>query len=78
MSQEILRLIQIGPELVAWLCIHMIAVNDVDFSAAATLRETFKELEQAKVRLVFADVSEKVRSELDRSGITTLVKAGAI
>jgi SulP family sulfate permease len=73
LSQELLDLLEAGPEPVSWLCIDMGAVDDVDFSAAAILRESFDELKSRGVRLVLADVSEDVRAELDVSGVTELV-----
>jgi MFS superfamily sulfate permease-like transporter len=66
-------LLALGPPPVAWLCLELTAVDDVDFSAAATLRELCGEAAGRGVRLVFADVSDHVRGELERSGITALV-----
>jgi MFS superfamily sulfate permease-like transporter len=73
LSQEMLELLKAGPEPVTWLCIDMAAVDDVDFSAAATLREGYEELKERDVRLVFAEVNDDVRAELDVSGVTDLV-----
>ncbi len=73
LSQEMLGLLKAGPAPVTWLCIDMAAVDGVDFSAAATLREGYEELESHGVRLVFAEVSDDVRAELDVSGVTELV-----
>ena len=60
-----------------WLCLDAAAISDVDYSAAQTLRETQVELGKQGVRLVFADVQDPVRRELDRYGITDLVGADA-
>ena len=57
----------------AWLCIDMIAVDDVDFTAAATLRQVYNELNARGTRLVFAAASDHVRAELGLSGIADLV-----
>lgn len=73
LSQELLDLLKVGPPPVSWLCIDMAAVGDVDFSAAATLRESYDELKSRGVRLVFAEVSEDVRDELNISGVSALV-----
>ena len=73
LAQEMLDLIKVGPPPVTWLCIDMSAVDDVDFSAAAVLREVYKELNEHSVRLVFAKANAEVRKELDLSGITKLV-----
>lgn len=73
LAQELLALLESKPEPVSWLCIDMSAVDEVDFSAAATLGEAGNELKERGVRLVLAQVSEDVRAELDVSGITELV-----
>ncbi|KPK13085.1 MAG: transporter [Anaerolineae bacterium SG8_19] len=73
LAQEMLALLKAGSEPVTWLAIDMAAVDDVDFSAAATLREGCNELKDRGVRLVFAEVSDDVRTELDLSGVTELV-----
>jgi MFS superfamily sulfate permease-like transporter len=52
----------------------MIAVDDVDFTAAATLRQLYRLLLNQGCRLLFAEVDDAVRAELDRSGITALVR----
>jgi MFS superfamily sulfate permease-like transporter len=56
-----------------WFCIDATAVDDIDFSAAATLREMHKLLKEKGVRMVFAEVEEEIRHELDISGVTELV-----
>ena len=76
LAQELLGLLKAGPEPVTWLCIDMAAVDGVDFSAAATLREGYDELKERGVRLVFAEVSDDVRAELDVSGVTRTGRAG--
>lgn len=73
LGEELLELQKAGPEPVSWICIDMAAVDDVDFSAAATLREVVNEFKKNDVRLIFSDVSESVRAELDVSGVTELV-----
>jgi MFS superfamily sulfate permease-like transporter len=73
LSEEVLNLAKLGPEPVKWLCCDMVAVDDVDFSAAATLRELAKELRERGIRLTFASASDEVRGLLDISGVTDLV-----
>jgi MFS superfamily sulfate permease-like transporter len=73
LSQEVLRLSKLEGEPVVCFCIDMVAVDDVDFSAAATLRELYEELQAKSIRLAFAETSDKVRRQLDLSGITALV-----
>jgi SulP family sulfate permease len=59
------------------LCIEAAAIGDVDFSAAAMLRDTDTLLKKQGVRLVFANVSGALRGQLDRYGITDLIGADA-
>ena len=73
LSEQVLNLAKLGPPPVKWLCCDLVAVDDVDFSAAATLNEIVKELQEKGVDLVFASANDHVRSQLDASGITALV-----
>ncbi len=73
LSEEIRKLAKLEPQPVKWFCIDLVAVDDVDFSAAAALREACKALKEQQIRLVFADAHEHVRHELDVSGVTELV-----
>ena len=72
-SQEVLELVESAHPALAWFCIDATAVDDIDFSAAATLQETYKLLKEKGVRLVFAEVEEDVRHELDQSKLTDLI-----
>jgi SulP family sulfate permease len=66
-----------APVPVRWLCVDGAAFDDVDFTGGATLVQVANALRRRDVRLVFAEVSDHVRRELDRSGVTELVGAGA-
>ena len=72
-TQEVSDLVRSAQPSLSWFCIDMTAVDDVDFSAAATLRETYKLLKEQGVRLVLSQVDEGVRRELDLSNVTALV-----
>jgi SulP family sulfate permease len=76
-SQEMLELVGSAQPPLSWFCTDLTAVDDVDFSAAATLREACKLLKQRGVRLVFAETDEHTRHELDVSGVTRLVGTDA-
>jgi sulfate permease, SulP family len=65
------------PVPVRWLCVDGAAIDDVDFTGGVTLAQVADTLRRRGVRLVFASVSDHVREELDRSGVTALVGAGA-
>jgi SulP family sulfate permease len=56
----------------SWFCIDASAVADVDFTAAETLRELHAVMKKRGIRVVFADVIDLVKSELDRYEITGL------
>ena len=72
-SEEVLDLVNGAQPPLSWFCLDAIAIDDVDFSAAATLRETCALLKQKGIRFVLVAVAESVRVELDRSGITDLI-----
>jgi high affinity sulfate transporter 1 len=72
-TEEVLDLVNGAQPALSWFCLDAIAIDDVDFSAAATLRETFTLLKQKGIRFVLAAVAGNVRVELDRSGLTDLI-----
>ena len=72
-SQELLELVSTAQPPLSWLCIDATAVDDIDFSAAANLRETYKLMKEKGVRLVLAEVDDDIRLELDRSAVTDLI-----
>jgi SulP family sulfate permease len=73
LASQVTDLLKTGPAPVTWFCFDMIAVDDVDFSAAAALRQVVNQLQGQGTRLVFAEVNDHVRSQLDVSEITALV-----
>jgi high affinity sulfate transporter 1 len=73
MQREILNLIDSSQPTLNWFCIDATAVDDVDFSAAATLREIHHLLAAKQIRLVMTAVENDVRRELDVSGLTDLI-----
>jgi MFS superfamily sulfate permease-like transporter len=72
-SEQVLELVNGADPKLEWFCIDAVAIDDVDYSAAAKLRSTCGVLKDKGVRLVFVLVSDDVREELDRFGITDLV-----
>jgi MFS superfamily sulfate permease-like transporter len=61
LSDEIIDLVTLRDPPVRWLCIDASAVDDVDYSAAETLRSLLTLLQERGVRLVVAQVMEDVR-----------------
>jgi high affinity sulfate transporter 1 len=62
-----------APEPLRWFCLDGVAISDVDFTAAAALRQVHNRLAAAGARLVLTAVLDPVRAQLDRYGITRLV-----
>ena len=73
LSREVMELAGGARPKLHWFCIAAGAIDDVDFSAAETLRSIANELKDRGIRLVMSDVSEHVREELDRSLLTELI-----
>jgi SulP family sulfate permease len=61
--EEITQLAKSADPPLRWLCLDASAVDDVDFSAAETLRSLFGVLKDKGIRLVVAQVMEDVREE---------------
>ncbi len=77
LSQQVLGLAKGAQPPLRWFCIDAAAVDDVDFSAAETLCAISGLLQEQGIRLVLAVVSDEVRAELDRSGLTGLIGENA-
>ncbi len=73
LSEEVFELVNTAQPPLSWFCIDAVAVDDIDFSAAATLREIYRRLKEKGIRLVMAEVESNVRLELDRSELTDLI-----
>ena len=72
LSEEMLALAGRGDPPVRWLCIDASAVDDLDYSAAETLRATFGTLRDAGVRLVVCQVLDDLNRE-SRYGLRGLI-----
>ncbi len=73
LSREVISLAKGAEPPLIWFCISAGAVDDIDFSAAATLRSLEKMLKEHGTKLVFAEVEDDVYSQLERSGIVDQV-----
>ncbi|MDA8085148.1 MAG: SulP family inorganic anion transporter [Nitrospiraceae bacterium] len=73
LSREVMELVEGARPGLHWFCIDAGAIDDVDFSAAETLRLIAGDFRDRGIRLVLAEVSEHVREELDRSQLTRLI-----
>lgn len=73
LSEEVFDLVNEADPPVRWFCIDATAIDDIDFSAAETLREIYHTLSNKGIRLIFAEVEESVQDELNRYGLTDLM-----
>jgi len=73
MFEEVSRLAKEANPPLVWFCIGAGAVDDIDYTAAATLRSLYALLREQGIRLIFFEVSDEVYAQLERSGITGLV-----
>jgi len=77
LAREIEELVGSADPALSWFCIDAAAVDDVDFTAAETLRAIHGTLAGQGIRLVVCEVIDEVRAEFDRSGLTGLLGAEA-
>jgi high affinity sulfate transporter 1 len=63
LSEEILDLVSSAEPPLRWFCIDASAVDDVDYSAAETLRSNYGILKEKGIRLVVAQVLDDVKEE---------------
>jgi high affinity sulfate transporter 1 len=63
LSEEISSLINNAEPPIRWFCLDASAVDDVDYSAAETLRSLFGIMKEKGIRLVVAQVLDDVREE---------------
>jgi MFS superfamily sulfate permease-like transporter len=76
--QEIERFVDTDTDRpVAWICVDAAAIADVDYSGQLTVEQLLGSLRQRGVRLVFAELLEHVRAEMDRYGLTQKLGADA-
>ena len=61
LSEELTGLVNNADPPIRWLCLDASAVDDVDYSAAETLRSLFAVMKEKGIRLVVAQVLEDVR-----------------
>jgi len=76
-SEEVRAVLERPEGPPAWFCIDAAAIGDVDYSAGETLVSVHGQMQEHGAHMVFADVDEDVRAELDRYGITDLVGTDA-
>ncbi|HYB66879.1 MAG TPA: SulP family inorganic anion transporter [Candidatus Acidoferrales bacterium] len=70
---EAIRLVTDASPPISWFCLDGTAMNDVDFSSAAALREIHGLLKQRGITLVLVEIQDSVWTEFGRYGITELI-----
>ena len=78
LTQEVLELVNTAVPHLTWFCLDAIAIDDIDYTAAVTLRKIFTLLEKKGIRLVLADIEAHVYAELERSELINLFGKEAI
>jgi sulfate permease, SulP family len=72
-TDEVRALIEHAPTPVRWFVVDAGPIEDIDFSAAQTLRDLLADLARQNVGIVFARVSSYLRSDMDRHCITPAI-----
>jgi len=70
---DVKNLITQPQEPLKWFCIDAGSIDDVDFTAAETIRLVFELLNQNNIKLVFSNVPKKVKKKFKLLGITKLL-----
>ena len=63
LSEEVIALTDKSNPPLKWFCIELSAVDDVDFTAAETIRSLYAILKEKNIRLVLAQVLDDVQKE---------------
>jgi sulfate permease, SulP family len=70
---EVRTLIERAPHPVRWFVIDAGAITDIDYSAAASIRDLVEELAAKQIKIVFGRVSAGLRSDMGRHRIIPTV-----
>jgi sulfate permease, SulP family len=72
LTEEVIKLAKGAEPPLSWFCIDATAVNDVDYTAAESLRTLHALLAEEGIKLVFCELVDEVRAEFDRSRLTDM------
>jgi len=75
-ADEARALVDGAPDPVRWLVIEADAIVDVDYTAARVVVTLIGDLRRQKVGIAFSRVSESLRADMDRHGVTAAIGAG--
>jgi len=72
-TDEVRALVAQAPTPVRWFVVDAGPIEDIDYSAAQTVRDLLADLKRQNVCIVFARVSSYLRSDMDRHCITPAI-----
>jgi sulfate permease, SulP family len=72
-ADEVRALVEHAPTPIRWFVVDAGPIEDIDFSAAQTVRDLLADLARQNVGVVFARVSSYLRSDMDRHCITPAI-----
>jgi sulfate permease, SulP family len=72
-ATEVRKLATESSSPVRWLVVDAGAITSIDYTAGGTLKELVKDLAQHGVTLVFAHISESLKADLDRQGLSEVI-----
>lgn len=72
LTLQVLELVNSETPHLTWFCLDAIAVDDIDFTAAETLKYLFALLKEKNIRFVMTDAESHVYAELERSDLLSL------
>jgi sulfate permease, SulP family len=75
---EIHRLIETAPHPVRWFIVDASAITDLDYSAGRSVNTLCQELAAKGIKVIFSRVSQYLRADMDRHGVTSVIGAGNI
>jgi MFS superfamily sulfate permease-like transporter len=72
-AAQVHKLVLESPGPVRWLVVDAGAITSIDYTAGGTLKELVKDLAHHGAALVFAHISQSLKADLDRQGLTEAI-----
>jgi sulfate permease, SulP family len=72
-SSEVRALVRHAPQPLHRFVVDASAITDLDYSASRTLRDLVTDLEHQNVEIIFGRVSQYLRADMERHGITAAI-----
>jgi MFS superfamily sulfate permease-like transporter len=70
---QVHKLVVESPGPVRWLVVDAGAITSIDYTAGGTLKELVKDLAHHGAALVFTHISQSLKTDLDRQGLTEAI-----